>query len=100
MEFRLLNSDINKILDFLYPSIISFLFKIRLDNWVLILQLVVISNVAYMVGFVIMVFVSYDAHIMQVMDAETTMFYFQVCRCVDMSSYVTQKVNTVLQVKQ
>ena len=53
-----------------------------------------------MVGFVIMVFVSYDAHIMQYMDAETTMFYFQVCRCVDMSSYVTQKVNTVLQVKQ
>ena len=96
----MLNTDINNILDFLYPRILSFLFERRLDNWVLILQLVVISNVAYMVGFVIMVFVSYDAHIMQVMDAETTMFYFLVCQCVDMSSYMTQKVNTVLQVKQ
>ena len=66
----------------------------------MILQLVVISSVAYMVGFVIMVFVSSSAQIMQDIHAKKTMFYFQVCQCVEMFSYVTQKVNTVLQVKQ
>ena len=66
----------------------------------LILPLVVMSNLAYMVGFVIMLFVSSSAQIMQAIHAQTTMFSFQVCQCVDMFSYVTQKVNTVLQVNQ
>ena len=33
-------------------QVYSFLFKRRLDNWVLILKLVVMSGIAYMVGFV------------------------------------------------
>ena len=58
------------------------------------------SSVAYMVGFVIMVFMSFGAQIMQDIHDKTIVFSFQVCQCVDMFSYMTQKVNTVLQVKQ
>ena len=64
----------------------SILFKIRPDNWVLILQLIAMSSLAYMVGFLIILFVSSGAQIMQYIHAKTTVFSFQVCQCVEMFS--------------